>query len=35
MVEHLIEKELFEEESLNVTKAYEDDEIYYLVIENI
>ena len=29
------QKELFEKATLNVTKAYEDDEIYYLVIENI
>jgi len=29
------QKKLFENTKLNVTKAYEDDEIYYLVIENI
>lgn len=29
------QKEIFERESLKVIKAYEDDEIYYLVIENI
>lgn len=29
------QKEIFERASLNVTKAYEDDEIYYIVIENI
>lgn len=29
------QKEAFEKASLKVTKAYEDDEIYYLVIENI
>lgn len=29
------QKEVFEIEGLNVTKAYEDDEIYYLLIENI
>lgn len=29
------QKEVFEMEGLKVTKAYEDDEIYYLVIENI
>ena len=28
------QKEIFERASLNVTKAYEDDEIYYIVIEN-
>ena len=31
----LEQKELFEKWNLNVTKAYEDDSIYYLVIENI
>jgi len=30
-----IQKEIFESANLKVTKAYEDDEIYYLVIENI
>lgn len=29
------QKELFEEANIRVTKAYEDDEIYYLVIENL
>ena len=29
------QKEVFEMEGLKVIKAYEDDEIYYLVIENI
>ena len=29
------QKEAFEKANLKVTKAYEDDEIYYLVIENI
>lgn len=29
------QKELFEEANMRVTKAYEDDEIYYLVIENL
>ena len=29
------QKEAFENANLKVTKAYEDDEIYYLVIENI
>ena len=29
------QKEAFEKSDLKVTKAYEDDEIYYLVIENI
>ena len=29
------EMELFENANLKVTKAYEDDSIYYLVIENI
>ncbi len=29
------QKKLFEDAGLKVTKAYEDDEIYYLVIENI
>jgi len=29
------QKEIFESANLKVTKAYEDDEIYYLVIENI
>ncbi len=29
------QKEIFESVNLNVTKAYEDDEIYYIVIENI
>jgi len=30
-----IQKRIFESANLKVTKAYEDDEIYYLVIENI
>ena len=29
------QKELLEEANIRVTKAYEDDEIYYLVIENL